>query len=203
MPYLVKIQRALRRYLEAKHGSLDVPENLCCPITLQCYRQPVVAADGNTYELEAIKRVLDKQRSFPVKGPLGVLIPCGNLVPNRAVIDLCNEFRERHRMAPMYPFTVQHFATNPSHPHTAPAPVQVPQPPQRAPARPQPMQLRDVFNMGLARLVQQPAFLWELKKPALSMSYNRLQSRQTTRKYIQHGRICHENSGCVCKWCRS
>ena len=43
------------------------------------------------------------------------------------------------------------------------------------------MNLRDAYHIGLTTLVQQRAFLWELKKPALSNIYNRLQNRYTTR----------------------
>ena len=38
------------------------PRGLCCPITLEIYKRPVLAQDGYTYEDAAIRRVFSLHR---------------------------------------------------------------------------------------------------------------------------------------------
>lgn len=45
-------------------------EHLRCPITRQTFRDPVVAADGHTYEREAIKRWFGATKRSPLTGAL-------------------------------------------------------------------------------------------------------------------------------------
>jgi len=54
------------------------PRDLCCPITLDLMRDPVIAMDGHTYKKLAIEQVLEKEK--PVS-------PCTNLpLINRTLI---------------------------------------------------------------------------------------------------------------------
>ena len=39
---------------DSADDDLDVPLDLCCPITQKLYRDPVFAADGKTYDRKAI-----------------------------------------------------------------------------------------------------------------------------------------------------
>lgn len=72
----------------ARGAVVDAPEGGTCPLTLDTMRDPVVAADGNTYERDAIAAVLAgaKPRSPLTREPLHV----GLLVPN-------NDMRRRIR----------------------------------------------------------------------------------------------------------
>jgi hypothetical protein len=46
----------------------EVPAEMICPITKVCMTQPVVAGDGMSYELAAIRRWLQKSTTSPVTG---------------------------------------------------------------------------------------------------------------------------------------
>ena len=41
-------------------GSLEYPQDLCCPITFLPMVDPVVASDGHSYERDAIETVLQR-----------------------------------------------------------------------------------------------------------------------------------------------
>jgi len=74
-------------------GSLQV-EAFVCPITQDLMADPVVTADGHTYEREAILRWLHKQQScgLPCTSPLtGEPLEHINLVPNVALRGLIRE----------------------------------------------------------------------------------------------------------------
>ena len=42
----------------AGHAAPEPPEELCCPVTYELFTDPVVAADGRTYEKKAMARVI-------------------------------------------------------------------------------------------------------------------------------------------------
>ena len=78
------------------HGSqradpADPPRQLCCPITLELMSDPVVAADGHTYERAAIERVFSETTS-PRSPITGAVLPSRSLFPNVAVRSMCREF---------------------------------------------------------------------------------------------------------------
>eukprot|EP01026_Neomeris_dumetosa_P062813 TRINITY_DN5953_c1_g1_i1.p3 TRINITY_DN5953_c1_g1~~TRINITY_DN5953_c1_g1_i1.p3 ORF type:complete len:107 (-),score=20.21 TRINITY_DN5953_c1_g1_i1:177-497(-) len=54
----------------------------CCPITRQVMKEPVIAADGNTYDLDAIWSWLMMNDTSPVSGEILVH---KKLVPNRTL----------------------------------------------------------------------------------------------------------------------
>ena len=69
-----------------------------CPITQDFMRDPVVTADGQTYEREAIERWLAKQRmrQLPCTSPLtGEPLKDTKLVPNVVLRGLIRQLLER------------------------------------------------------------------------------------------------------------
>ncbi|PNW74858.1 hypothetical protein CHLRE_12g507200v5 [Chlamydomonas reinhardtii] len=75
------------------------PGELVCPITQELFEDPVVAADGHSYERAAIARWLaDGLRTGrPASSPLtGAALPHTALTPNYALRGLAREWRERH-----------------------------------------------------------------------------------------------------------
>ena len=94
--------------------------------------QPVVAADGVSYEYKAIHEYLLGKR-FPIKGPLGHTLNNNNLVNNLTLRSDIMEFRESHKlsmpgMVTIQPPTVaQYFAPSSTPASTAPAPTRTPQ----------------------------------------------------------------------------
>lgn len=51
----------------------EIPEKYLCPITQEIMTDPVVAADGQTYQMDSIKEWLNRGK---IKSPLtGVILP--------------------------------------------------------------------------------------------------------------------------------
>lgn len=70
----------------------DIPNELMCPITFELMEEPVVAADGHTYERKAIEQWLMRHRTSPkTNAPLD----SRTLVPNHSIRSLCQVYRER------------------------------------------------------------------------------------------------------------
>ena len=70
------------------------PPSLICPITQELLEDPVIAADGFTYEREAIERWLGmgtNRRSPTTNAPLAHRA----LVPNRSLASLVHAYRGR------------------------------------------------------------------------------------------------------------
>jgi len=60
----------------------EVPDHMCCPILMDVMRDPVMAADGHTYEKVAIEQWFLKARTSPTTNePLASLA----LLPNHAI----------------------------------------------------------------------------------------------------------------------
>merc|ERR1711998_224152 len=60
---------AILEELHEKNASLadvDVPEELCCPLTMEPMLEPVVTADGHTYERAAIEAWLEQHDTSPL-----------------------------------------------------------------------------------------------------------------------------------------
>lgn len=72
---------------------VEPPPELLCPITLEVMKDPVVAADGHTYERFAIERALESAPRSPKTGEL--LTTC-TLFPNVAIRTLCQEYQQCH-----------------------------------------------------------------------------------------------------------
>ncbi len=60
----------------------DAPNELLCPITLELMRDPVIAADGHTYEREAITAWLEARETSPKTGED---LPDKRLIPNHVL----------------------------------------------------------------------------------------------------------------------
>ena len=70
----------------------DVPHSYQCPITMEVMAQPVVAADGHTYERAAIESWFRQNSSSPMTGEQ---LPNTTLIPNRSLQSAIAEFQER------------------------------------------------------------------------------------------------------------
>lgn len=69
-------------------GTAEPPLELCCPITLNLFEDPVAAPDGQTYERAAIEAWLDRKGTSPMSGlamSKAMLVPC--LLVRRIVQD--------------------------------------------------------------------------------------------------------------------
>eukprot|EP00475_Leptophrys_vorax_P005691 TRINITY_DN13434_c0_g2_i1.p1 TRINITY_DN13434_c0_g2~~TRINITY_DN13434_c0_g2_i1.p1 ORF type:complete len:544 (-),score=35.39 TRINITY_DN13434_c0_g2_i1:295-1881(-) len=99
MPILDRMRGiALKAEEEAKKASVKqavsvVPPSLLCPITQEMMVNPVIAADGHTYELVAIQQWLEKSDRSPMTN---VKLPHRELVPNHAVRSMIMDWREQN-----------------------------------------------------------------------------------------------------------
>jgi len=76
----------------------DIPDAFLCPITQDYIKNPVVTADGQTYERVAIERWLERQRvrGLSCTSPLtGEVLEHTQLVPNVALRGLIRDLLER------------------------------------------------------------------------------------------------------------
>ena len=80
----------------------SLEDDLTCPITLDLMVDPVVAADGTTYERAAIEGWINKARCGSEKAVLspttGVELPHYMLIPNRSVQRLIDAYRRKHEL---------------------------------------------------------------------------------------------------------
>ncbi|HPE84727.1 MAG TPA: hypothetical protein PLO43_00920, partial [Chlamydiales bacterium] len=68
----------------------EIPSEYFCPITHQLMYDPVIAADGETYEREAIERHLQSSNDSPLHG---AALENKMLIPNRALQRTISSFR--------------------------------------------------------------------------------------------------------------
>lgn len=71
----------------------DAPNELLCPITLELMRDPVIAADGHTYEREAITAWLEARATSPKTGED---LADSRLIPNHVLRGQVIAWRETH-----------------------------------------------------------------------------------------------------------
>ena len=72
-----------------RDGADGVPAELICPITAELMTDPVVTADGHTYDREAIESWLRRKTTSPLTGePLEHLM----LTPNHIVRGMCRRY---------------------------------------------------------------------------------------------------------------
>ncbi|CAN8321959.1 unnamed protein product [Cochlearia groenlandica] len=67
---------------EEEEKEREPPQSFYCPITQEVMKEPNIAADGFTYEAEAIKRWLTTHDTSPMTN---LKLPNRNIVPNRAL----------------------------------------------------------------------------------------------------------------------
>ncbi len=79
-----------------KQEAAEIPEEYICSITHQLMYDPVMAADGETYEREALERYLASNENSPLYGePLAHKM----LTPNRALKRSIDAFRQKTQTA--------------------------------------------------------------------------------------------------------
>ncbi|XP_019178462.1 PREDICTED: E3 ubiquitin-protein ligase CHIP-like isoform X1 [Ipomoea nil] len=85
------------RKAAADDTPIDVPDYLCCKITLDIFRDPVITPSGVTYERAVILEHLEKVGKFdPVTGK--ALYP-SQLVPNFAIKEAVQAYLDKHGWA--------------------------------------------------------------------------------------------------------
>ena len=70
------------------------PDALCCPISMEIMRDPVMAADGHTYERADIESWFANNRTSP---KTGAVLPHCSLIPNHAVKAMISDFHDEAR----------------------------------------------------------------------------------------------------------
>ena len=73
----------------------NIPEQFICPITLEIMKNPVICEDGNTYEKEAISALKN-----PISPLTNQHINLKNLIPNRVIKELIEEFLQNQNKQP-------------------------------------------------------------------------------------------------------
>ena len=79
-----------------KQEAIEIPDEYICPITHQLMYDPVIAADGETYEREAIERCLASNENSPLHGDI---LTHKILTPNRALKRTIDNFRKKIKAA--------------------------------------------------------------------------------------------------------
>ena len=69
----------------------ELTRELFCPITKELMEEPVIAADGNTYELKAMAQWLNAHNTSPLTN---VALDCKTLFLNLAVKRILNKMKE-------------------------------------------------------------------------------------------------------------
>ncbi|KAH0621410.1 hypothetical protein JD844_022693 [Phrynosoma platyrhinos] len=79
---------------EMESACLGIPDEFLCPITRELMKEPVIAADGYSYEKEAMEEwIIKKRHSSPMTNlPLQRLV----LTPNRSLKMAINRWLETH-----------------------------------------------------------------------------------------------------------
>jgi hypothetical protein len=76
----------------------EPPSGLCCPIGLNLMTDPVIARDTYTYEKDNIHKWFEMRPAYPFVSPMtNVNMKDGNLTPNRALRDVIDEWKEKHK----------------------------------------------------------------------------------------------------------
>jgi uncharacterized protein len=87
----MKIMRAIE---QLRLHTPEVPEDYICPLTLEIYNDPVVAADGHTYEREEIQKWIDSgKRLSPISG---TRMNSKKLTPNHKMRSQISTWKDEH-----------------------------------------------------------------------------------------------------------
>lgn len=93
LPFIEREDR-LVGHLEQDPDDDGIPRQLVCPITLNLMKDPVVAADGNTYEREALEQWFCGGKTT---SPLtGAKLSSRNYFPVYTLKSLCRQFEAKH-----------------------------------------------------------------------------------------------------------
>lgn len=74
----------------------EVPDALCCPISMELMTDPVIAADGHTYERKEITAWFQNNRTSP-KTQLELRSPL--LIPNHGAKAMISDYLDKQRQA--------------------------------------------------------------------------------------------------------
>ena len=78
---------------------LTVPDELCCPISLEIMRDPVIAADGMSYERARIADWLQHKHTSPLTNDL---LPSKSVIPNIALAQVIRSYLLREQEVAKY-----------------------------------------------------------------------------------------------------
>ena len=84
------------RHLRLSSLQDDPPAELACVISMEVMVDPVIAADGKSYERASIEAYWKQQGGKPISPVTREVLPTGNLVPNINLRSICHEYRQRH-----------------------------------------------------------------------------------------------------------
>ncbi|CAG9320686.1 unnamed protein product [Blepharisma stoltei] len=70
---------------------VDIPDDFCCPITGDLMEDPVVAADGHSYERESITAWFQRKKTSPLTG---LALKSTVLLDNHSLKAIINKFKE-------------------------------------------------------------------------------------------------------------
>lgn len=93
---LKNLERVFRKAVEADIPT-EVPDYLCCKITLDIFRDPVIAPSGFTYERAVLLDHLHKVGNFDPITREPLYSP--QLIPNLAIKEAVQAYLEKHRWA--------------------------------------------------------------------------------------------------------
>eukprot|EP00210_Caulerpa_lentillifera_P001601 g1539.t1 len=82
----IKTEREKHRRLES-----EIEDCICCPITCEVMNDPVIAADGHTYERKAIKQWVSTTRTSPVTRQA---LTSSTFIPNLAIKHLVDQYAD-------------------------------------------------------------------------------------------------------------
>lgn len=85
----VSMESSIETSIEETPTSVNIPKGFLCPLTMETMYDPVLDAEGNTYERSALLEWLKKERTSPIsRQPLSEQM----LKPNIALRDSIHEF---------------------------------------------------------------------------------------------------------------
>ena len=81
-------------------GGMQVPtpEHFICSISGEIFKDPVIAADGQTYERESIEKWIATKEGQPVRSPLtGAILNNHTLTPNHTVKSMISSWQQKNK----------------------------------------------------------------------------------------------------------
>ena len=83
-----------------KMSTPSIPNEWLCPITLSILRDPVIAADGHTYERSEMEKWIAAAGSRPARSPkTNEVLSSYQLLPNHALRNTINDFFQKYPLA--------------------------------------------------------------------------------------------------------
>ena len=77
---------------------IPTPEHFICSISGEIFKDPVMAADGQTYERESIEKWIATKEGQPVRSPLtGAILNNHTLTPNHTVKSMISSWQQKNK----------------------------------------------------------------------------------------------------------